>query len=340
MGYQTVKQVPTLTDYFNANRRWEQTKPIRGRSNDLRPLAERRYADSYNIRKNPSNQAIECVLYQTPSVTFMPDGEVLVSNGGWATASTHMFMCEVLGTGVSARGQRGKSIVTVGGNAFTLGDNEVLRLRKNELRQYEVLGAQTHYDYKMNRTATNNVRARYKEFYNYLKGFVKLRAHESQGHHYGEPHSMIECTFTELADCIGAKDYWDATYRVVLTGDWDAIDRKPGTGNRFTRVSPETYEQTVNNLLDLIKSDQPEETKHTNFHKAALVLLTHGHSNIVEKKQDHNAKSIHFIAERAKASLDTTLLKWFADEVLTRYELPRGKTPGTKYAGWLAGENT
>jgi hypothetical protein len=53
MGYQTVKQVPSFYNYEAAKMWWERTKPIKGRSVDIRPLAERRYADCYSIRKNP-----------------------------------------------------------------------------------------------------------------------------------------------------------------------------------------------------------------------------------------------------------------------------------------------
>ena len=167
MGYQTVKQVPTFRDYQHAHQWWGMTKPIRGRDVDLRPLAERRYADCYSIRKNPDTQAIECVLYSTPVVMFMPDGEVHICNSGWATASTHMFIEEVLGTGVSARARRGRSILKFDNTVLTFGGNETVRLRKNGLK-YEAINAQTHYAYKLNRKATNIVRGRYKDFYDYF----------------------------------------------------------------------------------------------------------------------------------------------------------------------------
>ena len=338
MGYQTVKKVPTFIDYANALRWWEQTKPIRGRSVDLRPLAERRYADCYSIRKNAEG-AIECVLYKTPVVTFMPDGEIHIRNGGYASASTHMFIQEVVGTGVRVQGQRGKTIVRLGGHALALGSNEVLRLRKDGSK-LQPLETQTHYAYGINRKGANIVRARFKEFYDYFNGFIKLRAEETQGQYYGPMRSMIHCTFTELADSLGSKEYWDKDYLTVNVDDWRGLTLKPGTYTGWHKISGDEYKSTVNKFIDLIKSDQPEENKHTNFHKAALVVLTDKHTNIIEKRGDVGTRSTWLDVAPAKATLDTTLFKWFAPEVLERYEVPKGKLPETKYNSWMKWENT
>lgn len=339
MGYQTVKKVPIFREYAQAHTWWENTKPVRGRSVDLRPLAERRYADCYSIRKN-ADESIECVLYKTPVVTFRKDGEIEVRNGGYVTASTHMFIQEVLGTGISARGQRGRSIVSINGAVFSMGDAEVLRLRKAKDGLLEAITTQTHYAYRINRKGANIVRARYKEFYNYFKGFIKLRAEETQGTHYGPMRTMINCTFTELADSLGAKDYWDATYLTVSIDDWMGLTKKPGTYRDYRKINGGEYKSAVNKFLDLITSDQPEENKHTNFHKAALVLLAYNHTNLVERKTEAGSVAIWLDVPMAKTTLDTTLFKWFAPEVLERYEVPKGKVPDAKYDSWIEGENT
>lgn len=338
MGYQTVKKVPTFRDYETAHRWWGNTKPIRGRSVDLRPLAERRYADCYSIRKDSQTDAIECVLYKTPVVTFMPDGEIHIRNGGYATASTHMFIQEVLGSGVHVNGQRGKTIVRFSGHALALCNNEMLRLRKDENGRLQPLTTQTHYAYRINRKGANIVRARFKDFYDYFKGFIKLRAQDAQGQYYGPMRSMINCTFTELADSLGAREYFDKDYLTVNVDHWEALTMKPGTYTGWRKMSEEKYKHTTQGFLDLIKSDQPEESKHTNFHKAALVVLSHKHTNIVESKAEVGTKSVWFDVAPAKTTLDTALFKWFAPEVLERYEVPKGKLPETKYNSWMEGE--
>lgn len=339
MGYQTVRKVPTLHDYAVAYRWWNTTKPIRGRAVEIRPLAERKYADCYSIRKNPDNNAIECVLYRTPVVSFMPDGEVHLRNDGWTSATTNYFMREVVGRQVSANTQKGRTMVRVGEDVVSLGEGEVIRLRR-EGSDYRVVNTQTHYDYKINRKAANIVRGRFKDFYAYFKGFVNLRSQENRYNQYAKPQMMIECTFAELAQTIGAKDYWDSTYDCVTTDKWSALTNKPGTTRRFMRVNHDEYNSTMGEFLDLIKSDQPEDTKYENFHKATLVLLAHGMSNIVEKKDASSARTVWLIPETGKNNLDTALFKWYANEVLERYEVPKGKVPSNKYKGWVEEENT
>jgi hypothetical protein len=269
----------------------------------------------------------------------MPDGEIEVRTNGYSTASTHKFIEEVLGTGVRVNGQRGKTIVRVGGQALSLGGNEVLHLRKDGSK-LQPITTQTHYAYRINRKGTNVVRARYKDFYDYFKGFIKLRAEETQGTHYGPMRTMINCTFTELADSLGSKEYWDKDYLTVNIDDWRGLTMKPGTYTGWHKINGDEYKSTVNKFLDLIKSDQPEESKHLNFHKAALVVLSYKHSNIVEKRGDVGSRSTWLDVVPAKATLDTTLFKWFAPEVLERYEVPMGKLPETKYNSWMEGENT
>jgi hypothetical protein len=152
--------------------------------------------------------------------------------------------------------------------------------------------------------------------------------------------SMINCTFTELADSLGAREYFDKDYLTVNVDHWEALTMKPGTYTGWRKMSEEKYKHTAQKFLDLIKSDQPEESKHTNFHKAALVVLSHKHTNIVESKAEVGTKSVWFDVAPAKTTLDTTLFKWFAPEVLERYEVPKGKVPETKYNSWMEGENT
>ena len=68
MGYATVMRVPRVMNYTDALARYEDAKPIRGRSPEVRPLGERRDVDTYQIRKN--GEEIELVLYKTPVITF------------------------------------------------------------------------------------------------------------------------------------------------------------------------------------------------------------------------------------------------------------------------------
>ena len=52
MGYATVQRVPRVMNYRHAEQLHNNTKPIRGREPEIRPLGNRRDANTYHIRKN------------------------------------------------------------------------------------------------------------------------------------------------------------------------------------------------------------------------------------------------------------------------------------------------
>jgi hypothetical protein len=62
---------------------------------------------------------------------------------------------------------------------------------------------------------------------------------------------------------------------------------------------------------------------------------------LVEKTTDRGIRTTWFDVAPAKTTLDTVLFKWFAPEVLERYEVPKDKVPNMKYNNWIdEGENT
>jgi hypothetical protein len=89
MGYATVQRVPRVHSYAEALRIHSNTKPLRGRAEEIRPLGNRRDADTYWIRKH--GDAIELVLYKTPVITFEPDGDVVLFVDSYNSVSTHQF---------------------------------------------------------------------------------------------------------------------------------------------------------------------------------------------------------------------------------------------------------
>jgi hypothetical protein len=84
--------------------------------------------------------------------------------------------------------------------------------------------------------------------------------------------------------------------------------------------------------MELIKSDQPEDTKHLNFYKGALAVLLSG-DRIYQRGQDDNTYITK--AKPIVKALDTVLLKAHAEEVLVRKELPIGSVSKGTYEGWL-----
>jgi hypothetical protein len=75
--------------------KWENIKPIRGRSVDVRPIDNRRrYRDWETIEKRQVNgqEVYACHLYQTDVVSYYPDGSIGLRIDSWATPTTADFM--------------------------------------------------------------------------------------------------------------------------------------------------------------------------------------------------------------------------------------------------------
>lgn len=117
---------PRLENYKQALEHHDSIKPIRGRAVECRPLltyAGGRARSHYAIKKGVIN-GVDCVsviLYTTPVITYLADGEIWLEDGGFLTNTTHTVMCRVLGDALAVRGH---SVFAVGGRSILhLGEN-------------------------------------------------------------------------------------------------------------------------------------------------------------------------------------------------------------------------
>lgn len=79
--------------YKRMANRWEVTKPIRGRSEDVRPIATRRRDWETVVRiEREGVVSFGAKLYDTVCVEYFPDGAVVVRCGAWSTPSTADFI--------------------------------------------------------------------------------------------------------------------------------------------------------------------------------------------------------------------------------------------------------
>jgi hypothetical protein len=75
-------------------KRYETTTPIRGRSEDVRPIGDRR-RDWETITKraiDESMYAFSAKLYQTECVEYLPNGDIILRSGNWPTPTTAEFI--------------------------------------------------------------------------------------------------------------------------------------------------------------------------------------------------------------------------------------------------------
>jgi hypothetical protein len=318
MGYATIKRVPQVRSYEQALSIFSNSKPVRGRAVEIRPLGDRRDADTYWIRKNAD--AIELVLYKTPVITFTPDGEVSLFVDGYNSVSTHQFIGWVLG--ISVHGARRTTVLTINAEKFTLADSDKLRMRMGEDGNWSVLNPTQQWGWKLNRKEVTNVRTRYGEFYKYLKGFVNLRTEERQQHRWHPVKNYVVIQLDEF------KSVFDG---VIHLRDYKYMDKRGKQKINWTMVKREQYEASAKAFEYLIRPDQPEEGKHTNFYKAALILIAKQDTD----EMDIRAEETFAMSKHIVPLLDDVLFMLYADQVLVQYQLAMGKVSSGIYEHWM-----
>ena len=345
MGYQTVMAVPRIADYKEAYKRWNDTKPMRGRSDDIRPLGERRYVDTYSIRKNVWTEAIELVLYQTPVVKFKSDDEVVINYGRWPSASTCQFITRVL-AGVGASRVRGEVVLgfnTPEGRVIQkLGENEELVLvRSGEGRygRWQPKEIKTLFDYRINRKEANNVRKDVKQFRDYLQGMVKLM--EEEVPLYGQTFKRITRTYAELGEVFGYRRELKESKVRIDVNDWGRLGEKPNPN--YTHAEQRKNEWALYHMMsdkfyELVKNDQDDNTRHQNYWIAFNILFAYqNHIYWIDEDNAHE-KKLHLASEYLEKYLEEILFARFSDRVFKLVELEKGKVPTGRYDKYVRSE--
>jgi uncharacterized protein YlzI (FlbEa/FlbD family) len=318
MGYATVRHVPSALNYAQAKKIHDQIKPIRGK--DIKPLGQRRDYDQYSVKMN--GEDVQFVCYRTPVVTYHPDDTITISNGGWASVSTHQFIDQVLG--IRANGYRGMTALTINGKKYLIdGNSQSLKMKWEGFSgNWSILsGIKTQFSYRLKRKEANNVRARYKAFADYFKGYIKLRS-ETIKRRWGDDYTGICISAQEIAAAFGMSDLHPD--QAVWLGT-----------NEILQKGSKKYERAAEEMLALITSDD-----HEKWSKAALWFFGHDHTvhvAIVDGKAKQ-FDAVYYMTRRADLGFkkfDEFILKWHAEEVLERVQIAEGKLPNKAYAGWL-----
>jgi hypothetical protein len=289
-----------------------------------------------------NGEDVEFVLYKSAVITYKPDGGVVLTPDTYSTVSTHQFFDRVLG--VDARASRQNSVIGLLNkkgevvNRYTVKGKDTLTLRLDKSGNWQcVEGAKTQFAWHLNRQEANNVRVRYKEFITYFKGMVSLRTEDIHMQYYNNSLSGIRVSITELQNAFGVEKS-DSTEPNSnndpdhIIGNMQWIHDQPQRHYNYGTKRAGEYQDGMTQFLELIKSDQPEDTKHLNFYKGALAMLMSA-DRIYQRGQDDNT----YIAKAKPIvkALDTVLLKAHAKEVLVRKELPLGSVSKGAYDRWL-----
>ena len=325
MGYATVMNVPQVTTYALAKNLFDSIKPIRGRSPEIRPLGNRRDADSYWVRMN--GEDVEFVLYKSAVITYKPDGGVVLTPDTYSTVSTHQFFARVLGVGANA--VRQNTVITIGDKRYTVRGKDTLTLKLDKSGNWQcVEGAKPQFAWHLDRREATNVRNRYKEFITYFKGMVSLRTEEIEMPYYSNTYQGIRVSLHEIQQAFNT----ELSEPDNILGTVQYIQDLPQRNYNYGSQREAEYRDGIAWFIEAIKSDQPEDAKHLNFYRGALAVLLTA-ERIYQRGQEDNTYIAK--AKNITKALDTTLLRAHAKDVLVRKELPIGSVSKGAYDMWL-----
>jgi len=124
---------------------------------------------------------------------------------------------------------------------------------------------------------------------------------------------------------------WKLNRKEITNGEYAFMDKRGKQHLNWTNVRAEQYETSAKAFEYLIRPDQPEEDKHTNFYKAALALIAKVDTDTMDIRTDEvNVRSKHIVP-----LLDDVLFMLYANQVLVRYQLPMGKVSSGIYEHWM-----
>ena len=170
-GQQRNTGIVLLRTYEEALNHLESTKPIRGKGANAGriPLGFRHRTAEFYIEMN-SDKSIDCMCYRTAVVSFKPDGNIVLQNGGWSSITTCMFIEEVLG--ISSRIKDSTVVVSFNGGEFKVANELCLKRVDGRLTALNQAPSVVH---RVNRKQANIVRKQYTDFATYFNGIMKLR---------------------------------------------------------------------------------------------------------------------------------------------------------------------
>ena len=170
-GQQRNTGIKLLRTYEEALSHLEKTKPIRGTGANAGKISlgyRHRVAEFY-IEMN-EDKSIDCMCYRTAVVSFKPDGNIVLQNGGWSSITTCMFIEEVLG--ISSRIRDCTVVVSFNGGEFKVANELCLKRIDGRLT---ALNQEPSVVHRVNRRKANEVRKSYAEFTKFFTGMMKLR---------------------------------------------------------------------------------------------------------------------------------------------------------------------
>lgn len=347
--------LPLIRSYADAKLRFQKTKPIRGRTEDMAkygitstptptvPLGRREDVDNYSIRMTEDG-SIQLINYRTPLLTFMPDNRIVIAPKYMSIMESGMIE-RVLG--IDAWLDRRKIGITIDDERHVIEAGKTLTLQCTNFGDQDhlsVVDKDAVFSYYVNRKASNNVRSQYSNFTAYLHGFLQLRKDVED--------NVIQISLSEIADCVGyeysEQNIWSAGRKTGEEKVWrpsiDAfklINDKPQgvrclwrnfTGTGYSGVRNwDNYQEQTKAFLGLASNDQPEEVRTDNYYRATLTLLALSVGYLSRIPRAGEDRTVAVPVGRVQRLWDEVVLKFYSDEMLDKRPLKPNQLPNEKY---------
>ena len=166
----------SLDKYEFFKQRYENVKPIRGRSVECRPIANRARDWEQIVKVEVDGQtAYGAHLYQTDCILAMPNGDLHVKSGGWATPTTAEFISRYLPHNMMCYKKYNKIWVEHKGQAYPI-DTTAPTIFKfiNHTDGYTIENPIQLTQKVVDRVKANEARKKLNAFRNYAKIMLKL----------------------------------------------------------------------------------------------------------------------------------------------------------------------
>jgi hypothetical protein len=94
-------KLPALKTYEEAAKHEAQVVPIRGRSPECKPIGDRK--DTHFTIRREADESIVAKCYNSDLIRWYPDGRIFITNGGYASQTTHDFISRLMGRWASVQ---------------------------------------------------------------------------------------------------------------------------------------------------------------------------------------------------------------------------------------------
>jgi len=174
----------SLEMYKKFQERYDNTKPIRGRAVECKPISKRsrdweqvvkRYVVEDGALDMEGQNAYGAHLYQTDCVMYMANGDVHVKTGGWATPTTAEFISRYLPRNMRCYKQYNKIWVEYQSQNYSIDTTTptIFRFDK-DTETYAVTDLKPMLQKVIDRTKIKEAREKLNAFRNYAKVMLKL----------------------------------------------------------------------------------------------------------------------------------------------------------------------